>query len=51
VRADEASHSHVNHTLGSMAKDQENPFQTGHTTLPKNFVEPPEGFSPFHDPR
>ena len=51
VRADEASHSHVNHTLGIMAKDQENPFQTGHTTLPKNFVEPPEGFSPFHDPR
>ena len=51
VRADEASHSHVNHTLGSMAKDQANPFQTGHTTLPKNFVEPPEGFSPFHDPR
>ena len=47
----EASHSHVNHTLGSMAKDQANPFQTGHTTLPKNFVEPPEGFSPFHDPR
>jgi threonyl-tRNA synthetase len=51
VRADEASHSHVNHTLGSMARDQENPFQTGHAILPKNFVDPPEGFSPFHDPR
>ena len=31
------------HGEGSLA----NPFQTGHTTLPKNFVEPP-GFSPFH---
>jgi len=49
VRADEASHSHVNHTMASMALDQDNPFQTGHSELPKNFVQPPEGFRPKHE--
>lgn len=38
------------YTSGSMAKDQDNPFQTGHTELPANFVEPPEGFQPHYDP-
>lgn len=38
------------YTSGSMAKDQDNPFQTGHTELPANFVEPPEGFKPHYDP-
>ena len=41
VRADEASHSHVNHTLSSMGTRQSNPFHVGHTELPENFVEPP----------
>jgi threonyl-tRNA synthetase len=47
VRADEASHSHVNHTLASMAHDQQNPFDKGHTILPKDFVQPPAGFLPY----
>ena len=41
VRADEASHSHVNHTLSSMGTRQSNPFHVGHTELPENFAEPP----------
>eukprot|EP00040_Diaphanoeca_grandis_P033727 m.207194 g.207194 ORF g.207194 m.207194 type:complete len:338 (-) comp32977_c0_seq1:297-1310(-) len=49
VRADEASHAHVNHTLGGMGVLQDNPFVKGHTELPKNFVDPPEGFVPEHD--
>lgn len=48
VRADEASHSHVNHTLSSMGIRQTNPFHVGHTELPENFVEPPAGFVPEH---
>uniref|UniRef100_A0A7R9T3S3 Ubiquinol oxidase n=2 Tax=Ostreococcus sp. 'lucimarinus' TaxID=242159 RepID=A0A7R9T3S3_9CHLO len=48
VRADEASHSHVNHTLSSMGIRQANPFHVGHTELPENFVEPPAGFVPEH---
>jgi len=48
VRADEASHSHVNHTLSSMGTRQANPFHVGHTHLPENFVEPPAGFVPEH---
>jgi threonyl-tRNA synthetase len=48
VRADEASHSHVNHTLSSMGIRQANPFHVGHTDLPENFVEPPAGFVPEH---
>ena len=48
VRADEASHSHVNHTLSSMGTRQSNPFHVGHTELPENFVEPPPGFVPEH---
>lgn len=48
VRADEASHSHVNHTLSSMGTRQANPFHVGHTDLPENFVEPPAGFVPEH---
>ena len=48
VRADEASHSHVNHTLSSMGIRQSNPFHVGHTELPENFVDPPAGFVPEH---
>jgi len=48
VRADEASHSHVNHTLSSMGIRQTNPFHVGHTELPENFVDPPAGFVPEH---
>ncbi|OUS47636.1 alternative oxidase-domain-containing protein [Ostreococcus tauri] len=48
VRADEASHSHVNHTLSSMGIRQANPFHVGHTELPENFVDPPPGFVPEH---
>lgn len=48
VRADEASHSHVNHTLSSMGIRQANPFHVGHTELPENFVDPPAGFVPEH---
>lgn len=51
VRADEACHSHVNHTLASMAHDQDNPFQKGHAALPEDFVKPPDGFQPAHEPR
>lgn len=32
-----------------MAKDQDNPFQTGHSELPANFVDPPDGFVPHYD--
>ena len=32
-----------------MAKNQDNPFHTGHGVLPVNFVEPPEGFVPAYD--
>ena len=48
VRADEASHSHVNHTLSSIGIRQDNPFHVGHTKLPENFVDPPPGFIPEH---
>jgi len=44
IRADEASHSHVNHTMGSMLTDQTNPFSSGHAMLPDDFVQPPSGF-------
>ncbi len=49
VRADEACHSHVNHTLASLEEGARNPFRDcgGHTNkaahLPSNFVEPPPG--------
>jgi hypothetical protein len=48
VRADEACHSHVNHTLASLGDGAHNPFRTcdlhkGNTALPPNFVEPPAG--------
>jgi threonyl-tRNA synthetase len=43
VRADEACHSHVNHTLASLADGAKNPFRKGHTEVPQNFVEPPPG--------
>ena len=43
VRADEACHSHVNHTLASLGDGAKNPFRKGHTELPPNFVEPPAG--------
>jgi threonyl-tRNA synthetase len=49
VRADEASHSHVNHTLASMALDQQNPFEKGHYDLPQDFVQPPEAFFPYYE--
>ena len=41
VRADEASHAHVNHTFSSMGTTQKNPFVKGESHLPENFVEPP----------
>ena len=34
VRADEACHSHVNHTLGELALDAENPFSKGNHMVP-----------------
>ena len=45
VRADEASHAHVNHTFSSMGTTQKNPFVKGESHLPENFVEPPPGSS------
>jgi threonyl-tRNA synthetase len=49
IRADEASHSHVNHTFASMAINQKNPFEHGHSELPTDFVRPPKNFIPFYD--
>lgn len=49
IRADEACHAHVNHTFSSMAPDQDNPFEAGHTGVPDNFVEPPPGFVPARE--
>ena len=43
VRADEACHSHVNHTLSSLADGAKNPFRKGQHATPANFVEPPPG--------
>ena len=43
VRADEACHSHVNHTLASLGEGARNPFRKGHTELPPDFVQPPAG--------
>lgn len=34
IRADEACHSHVNHTFSQMALDDKNPFNTGTHTVP-----------------
>jgi threonyl-tRNA synthetase len=34
VRADEACHSHVNHTLGELAYNAENPFSKGNHMVP-----------------
>lgn len=34
VRADEACHSHVNHTFAGMKHDESNPFSTGSHTVP-----------------
>lgn len=34
VRADEACHSHVNHTFSQMSLDEKNPFNTGTHTVP-----------------
>ncbi|KAL3152979.1 hypothetical protein ABBQ38_012008 [Trebouxia sp. C0009 RCD-2024] len=34
IRADEACHSHVNHTFSQMASDDKNPFNTGTHTVP-----------------
>lgn len=34
VRADEACHSHVNHTFGNMGKEQTNPFDKHSHTVP-----------------
>ena len=42
IRADEACHSHVNHTLATLPPDARNPFRKGHTGLPKNFVDLPQ---------
>jgi len=49
IRADEATHSHVNHTFASMDTYQKNPFAKGATTLPENFVDPPPGFKPANE--
>lgn len=35
VRADEACHSHVNHTFGSLQPDADNPFAVGNHTVPQ----------------
>jgi threonyl-tRNA synthetase len=35
VRADEACHSHVNHTFGSLEPDADNPFAVGNHTVPQ----------------
>jgi len=51
VRADEASHAHVNHTFSSMGTTQKNPFVKGESHLPENFVEPPPGFVPSEENR
>ena len=51
VRADEASHAHVNHTFSSMGTTQKNPFVKGESHLPENFVEPPPGFIPSEENR
>lgn len=41
IRADEACHSHVNHTFGSMRTDETNPF-TKHVIPPQgDFTKPP----------
>ena len=34
VRADEACHSHVNHTFAEMGRDEKNPFMTGTHLVP-----------------
>ena len=34
VRADEACHSHVNHTFSQMSLDEKNPFVTGTHVVP-----------------
>lgn len=45
IRADEACHSHVNHTFASMKKTDKNPFNK-HPVVPKDdFTRPPEGVS------
>jgi threonyl-tRNA synthetase len=46
VRADEAHHSHVNHTASLCDQDSHNPFLGKELSVPKNFVDPPEGFKP-----
>lgn len=44
VRADEAAHSHVNHTLASLPQSAVNPFRGGATKLPlPDFTRPPPG--------
>lgn len=40
VRADEACHSHVNHTFAEMEKDDTNPFGRGDHDIPKDFTQP-----------
>lgn len=42
VRADEAHHSHVNHTASALHADSPNPFIGKSPAVPKNFTEPPE---------
>lgn len=51
VRADEASHAHVNHCFASMGTTQKNPFVKGESHLPENFVDPPPGFVPSEEKR
>lgn len=34
VRADEACHSHVNHTFSALKLDQRNPFEPGSHLVP-----------------
>ena len=48
VRADEASHSHVNHTLHPWGTRQSNPFHVGHTELPENFAGTSPRIRPEH---
>ena len=43
VRADEACHSHVNHTFASLPQRAVNPFKKGQHNVPLVFVEPPPG--------
>ncbi|KAK3236288.1 Alternative oxidase, mitochondrial precursor [Cymbomonas tetramitiformis] len=40
VRADEACHSHVNHTFAEMDKEDTNPFSRGDHDIPKDFTQP-----------